>query len=115
MLARFSVVLMALMVAARGPIHTATNQCETELSSLVGWTIIDTDQVDGEFEGCDFDKRIHLIGGATYTCAMYNYSYAYMPEAIVFAKRYEYQGRPYLAIKLLIEGEIYEMEPRPTG
>jgi len=41
--------------------------------------VIET-QINGEFEGCDFDKRYALTNGLIFVCATYSYSYSYMPD-----------------------------------
>ena len=36
--------------------------------------------VDGEWEGCDFEKRYRLMNGLVLKCSTYFYEYAYMPK-----------------------------------
>lgn len=42
-------------------------------------SVINT-QVDGEFNGCDFDRRINFLNGLVFVCSEYSYSYSYMAE-----------------------------------
>jgi hypothetical protein len=88
--------------------------CTDELDEVVGYTVIASTQVDGEFEGCDFDKTIRLNNGARFRCAEYKYSYAYMPAVIVFAKQMTLRGKSFVDVKLLIDDEFYEMYPVAT-
>ncbi|WP_139260704.1 hypothetical protein [Duganella sacchari] len=81
------------------------------LRKMEGYTIVAVTSVDGEFQGCDFGRVIKLLNGMSYKCSSYSYTYAYSPDAIVFAKANAYQGKSLATIKLLIEGEIFDMEP----
>lgn len=40
-------------------------------------------QIDGDFEGCDFNKVYPLLNGLILVCQEYNHSYSYMPEVVV--------------------------------
>src|SRR5262245_42296108 len=73
-----------------------------ELEELVGWTIVASSQVDGSFEGCDFDKKIRLANGMVLTCRTYSYSYSYRPKVIIFAQSVTHQGKNFSMIKALI-------------
>ena len=66
--------------------------------------------MNGAFEGCEHGKRIEFLGGSTLTCAEYGYQYAYMPQAVIFAKK---AGSLYF-IKALIGDELYDMEALPS-
>ena len=86
--------------------------CADELRDVEGYTVISVTQVDGDFEGCDFDKRIRFADGTTLKCSSYSYSYAYMPDAVIFGKRVSHQGRSFLMVKVLIDDEMYDMDPQ---
>ena len=90
---------------------TAAADCSSELMNLEGYTIIAATQVDGEFEGCDFDKTIRFTDGKRLRCSSYSYTYAYMPDAIIFGKRSTFKGKSFLSIKVLIEDEVFDMAP----
>lgn len=83
----------------------------SDFDDLVGWTILETTQVNGDFEGCDFDKQIRFSNGWTLTCSSYFYSYSYRPETVIFVKSFPYKGQNYWMIKALIGDEIYDMQP----
>jgi hypothetical protein len=90
---------------------TADADCSSELTNLEGYTIVAATQVDGEFEGCDFDKVIRFTDGKRLRCSSYSYAYAYMPDAIIFGKRSTVPGKSFLSIKVLIEDEVFDMVP----
>lgn len=83
--------------------------CANELRHLVGWTIVATKTIDGEFEGCDYDRIISFLDGTRLRCSEYGYTYSYMPEAVLFAKSVTYQGKELRLIKMLVEDELYDM------
>lgn len=80
------------------------------IRKLEGYTIVAVTAVDGEFEGCEFGRVIKLQNGSSYKCSTYSYTYAYSPDAIVFVKVTSFQGRSLAMVKLLIDGELFEME-----
>jgi hypothetical protein len=86
----------------------------SDFSDLEGWTVAAVTTVRGDFEGCDFDKRIPFDNGWVLTCSEYSYSYAYRPDAVIFAKSVDLRGRAYWMVKVLIEDEFYEMQPVPV-
>lgn len=103
-------VALFLGLLASGSLKSA-HACADELDGLVGYTIMAATQVDGDFEGCDFDRVIRLTNGSRYRCSGYSYTYAFMPDAIVFAKPVTIQGKDIGDIRILIDDEIYDMHP----
>ena len=57
-------------------------------------------RIDGECEGCEYDKRYDLLNGLVFVCRMYSYSYSYSPEVKIFV----FSGRT----KVTIRGKEYE-------
>lgn len=66
-----------------------------------GYAVIEETQADGEFEGCDYDRRIKLNNGLVFVCQTYSYSYAYMPEVLIL--KHIRTGE----IKVLIDDDEY--------
>ena len=58
---------------------------DLEYLAKEGYAVIEETQVDGDFEGCDFDKRIPLTNGLVFVCSTYSYSYAYMPDVLILS------------------------------
>jgi hypothetical protein len=67
-----------------------------------GYAVVEETQVDGEFEGCDFDKRIQLMNGLVFVCSSYNYSYSYMPDVLIL------QNIRTKDLKVIIDDEEYD-------
>jgi hypothetical protein len=103
------ILMTALSLFCLFPTFTSASSCERILRKLEGWTILSVTSIQGEFEGCDFGKKIRLEDGSVFTCSEYNDTYSYSPDVIVFAKKTTYQGH---TSKLVIEDEIFEMEPK---
>ena len=104
-------------IASLALVLTATSALAldaSDFSELEGWTVAAVTNVRGDFEGCDFDKRIRFENGWTLTCSGYSYSYAYHPDAVIFAKTMEFRGRNYWMVKVLIDDEFYDMQPIPA-
>jgi hypothetical protein len=62
-------------------------------AAALGWCAIgapvaaaDRTQIDGEFNGCDYDQMYALTDGRILVCQEYQYQYAYSPEVIVLDK-----------------------------
>ncbi len=104
-------IFAALLFLILLPDIAFADRCHRMLRRLVGWTIVAETSVDGDFNGCEYGRRIRLQDGSVFVCAEYNYSYAYSPEVIVLAKRTSTGNRQLVQIKLLIEGELFEMSP----
>ena len=67
-----------------------------------GYGVIEETQVDGDFEGCDFDKHIPLMNGLVFVCSSYGYSYGYMADVLIL-KSVRTGG-----IKVLIDDDEYD-------
>jgi len=67
-----------------------------------GYAVVEETQVDGEFEGCEYDKSIPLMNGLIFVCKTYSYYYSYMPEVLIL------QHIRTGDIKVLIDGEEYD-------
>jgi len=78
-----------------------------DFSELEGYTVTAITRVEGDFEGCEYDKKIKLQNGWVLTCQTYNYHYAYAPTVAVLTND---AGRGYL-IKAIIDDDIYDMQP----
>ena len=54
----------------------------SDFDEVVGYTVAAVNSVKGDFEGCDFDKKIRFDNGWTLTCSSYSfrgYAYRRMP------------------------------------
>jgi len=51
--------------------------------ALDGYGVLSKTQVDGEFEGCEYDKQISLMNGLVFVCSTYHYHYAYSPRVLI--------------------------------
>jgi hypothetical protein len=85
-----SVLLMLTPAAARGD----------DLEDLA--RDVEETNVDGEFEGCEYDKRIPLSNGLIFVCSEYSYSYSFRPEVLIL--EHVRTGD----IKVLIDDEDYD-------
>jgi hypothetical protein len=48
-----------------------------------GYAVIEETQVDGEFNGCEYDKKIPLRDQLIFVCTTYSYSYSYSPDVLI--------------------------------
>ncbi len=56
--------------------------------------------VDGDFEGCDYDKMIPFENGLLFKCRTYRYHYAYHPRVMIVGNYVTIDGEKY-------EGQLY--------
>ena len=82
-----------------------------KLRNLIGYTIIDVKTINGDFNGCDFGKRIVFMDGAILVCNTYHYHYSFSPDAVILAKSFNYKGRKGFSIKMIVDDYVYDMEP----
>jgi hypothetical protein len=88
-----------------------TASCDRALRRLQGWTIVKVGTIKGNFEGCDHDRLIEFDDGTILRCSSYGYQYAYHPDAIVFAKSASVNGQAFTMVKMLVDGDVYDMAP----
>ena len=72
-----------------------------DLDDLVGYKIVARKTIDGEFEGCDFDKLIVFDDRTILRCESYGYQYSYRPTAVILFNGYN--------IKMIVDDEVYDM------
>jgi len=48
-----------------------------------GYGVLERTSVNGEYQGCDFNRQIPLMDGLVFVCETYSYSYAYDPEVLI--------------------------------
>jgi len=77
-----------------------------DLTELVGYTVIASSKVVGDFEGADYDKLVELHNGMIFRFKEYKYSYSYRPTVIVFAFPY----KSIVLYKLIIKDKIYNVD-----
>jgi len=92
-----------------------------DFSGLVGFIIVATTNVRGDFEGADFDKPVALDNGMIFEFSTYSYTYSYRPSAVVMARIFTIDEmrrfgmnppptRPITIYKLIINDEIYDVQ-----
>ncbi|KFI23725.1 hypothetical protein [Nitrosococcus oceani] len=111
------ILLIILSVIFVMPTYAMLNNFQ--LRQMIGWTIIASKTIEGhitedgkrsdDFEGCDFDMQIVFTDGKAVTCTGYGYQYAYRPTAIIFAKSVEYKGKNLTMMKMLVQGQFYDV------
>ena len=95
-----------LLIAFLSFVPTLVTAADLEELAREGYAVVMETRVDGEFEGCDFDKVIPLTNGLVFVCRTYSYSYSYCPEVLilkhvrngdlrVFINGQEYSGQLY--------------------
>lgn len=75
------------------------------LARLVGYTIVASSNVKGDFEGADYDKPVALDNGMIFEFTEYSYTYSYRPTAVVLAKAVQ----SFTIYKLIVDDEIYDV------
>ena len=81
------------------------DEFEDVADELVGYTILSVKTVDGDFEGCDFDKKIIFTDGTYVTCMGYGYQYSYMPKAILLGTNF----KGHTLFKIYVGGKVYNV------
>jgi hypothetical protein len=85
----------------------------SDFTGLVGWMVVGVTNVSGKFEGCDIDKMIKFENGWTLICKTHSVTLLDRPAAVIFSKKYSFEGRSYWIIKALIDDKFYDMELIP--
>ncbi len=98
-------IIFSLVISAF-PISTLALDA-SDLSNLEGYTVIASTKFDGDFEGCDYNRKIPLLNGWILECNIYHYSYSFMPDVVIFSRDI---GAGY-SIKAVIGDYVYDMNP----
>jgi hypothetical protein len=74
-------------------LHQAALASDLEELARDGYAVVIETNVDGEFEGCDFDNA-SVQNGMIFVCSEYSYTYSYMPDVLILKKRpfWRHQG-----------------------
>ena len=72
---------------------------DLENAARSGYGAIEKTQVNGDYQGCDFNRQIPLMDGLIFQCMSYSYHYAFMPEVLIL--KHVTNG----SLKVLIDGE----------
>lgn len=81
---------MCLWLVLAGATSPLSAQIElSSLGQLVGWTVVADSNIEGEFEGPDYDKIVKLDNGWVIEFHEYDYFYEYNPEIVIFAINYK--------------------------
>ncbi len=91
-------ILSAVAAVAAG---AALAKPEDDLKSN-GFVVVRQTSVMGDFEGCERDRAIPLVGGGVFTCASFGYMHAHNPKAVLLKSK---DGRQY---KLVIQGAVFD-------
>ncbi len=83
---------------------TPSYASELEYLAKQGYAVIIETEVEDDFQGCDYDKKILFENGLVFVCQGYSYSYAYSPEVLIL--KHISNGD----IKVLIDDEEYDGE-----
>ena len=55
----------------------------------------------GNFEGCEYDRKIFLDDRYEVTCSSYGYSYGFRPDAVILSNGY--------SKKLIVDDDVYDI------
>jgi hypothetical protein len=73
-----------------------------ERLSKQGYAVVEQTTVNGEFNGCEWNRRIPLSNGMVFVCETYLYHYGYMPTVYILSS---IRGLP---PKVIIDGQHFD-------
>ena len=91
------ILLWSLLIAP-----LATRAGDLEDLAKRGYAVVEETNVDGEFNGCDYDRRITLDNRLIFVCSEYSYSYSYRPDVLILEHIRTHD------IKVLIDDDEYD-------
>lgn len=110
---------LAVLLAAV-PSGVVNANASDVLSDFVGYTIVASKTVDAfvdkgkekkdGFEGCDHDRVIVFTDGTGVVCRTYSYTYSYRPKAVILAQQFNYQGKQFTRLKLVVGDKAYDVD-----
>lgn len=79
------------------------------LEEVVGFTLVAATRVQGEFNGCEFDRLVEFENGLALRCSEQRPTEARQPPAYVFLRQIGLEGNTLSLLKVCIAGHIYNM------
>jgi len=67
-----------------------------------GFTVLKDTKVVGDFDGCDYGRKVQLAAGGTFTCTGFGYMHAANPKAVLLKSP---DGRQY---KLVVGNAVFD-------
>jgi hypothetical protein len=67
-----------------------------------GFTVVKETKVVGDFDGCDYGRKVMLAAGGTFTCSGFGYMHAASPRAVLLKSP---DGRQY---KLVVGAAVFD-------
>jgi hypothetical protein len=67
-----------------------------------GFTVVKETRVVGDFDGCDYGRKVMLAAGGTFTCSGFGYMHAANPKAVLLKSP---DGRQY---KLVVGAAVFD-------
>jgi hypothetical protein len=94
-------IILAGAVLAAASLGTAKATVVDDLTEK-GFEVVKRTNVVGDFDGCDYDRKVPLKSGGVFTCASFGYMHARNPAAVLLKKKDANQ------YKLVIQGTVYD-------
>jgi hypothetical protein len=63
-----------------------------------------------DFDGYSYGRVMVFDDETSLTCADYGYDYSLSPTAVILVKYFEYQGKEFYDVKMVVDDDIYDME-----
>lgn len=79
------------------------------LEEVVGFTLVAATRVQGEFNGCDFDRLVEFENGLALRCSEQRPTRTQQPAAYVFLRQIGLEGNTLSLLKVCIAGHMYNM------
>jgi hypothetical protein len=100
--------LLAMGLALAGTARSAGDGCEG-LEEVVGFTLVAATRVQGQFDGCAYDRLVAFENGLTLRCSQNLSTHAQQPRAYVFLRQLPVGDDALALVKVCIAGEMYTM------
>jgi hypothetical protein len=67
-----------------------------------GFVVVKETKVRGDFDGCDYGRKVSLVSGGVFTCSGFGYMHASSPKAVLLKSK---DGRQF---KLVIHETVFD-------
>ena len=113
MLSKKATILIVIGLFLMAPAGISSIDFETQqfIDDFHGYILlgIQEEQIDGDWEGCEYGESVKFRSGDSVVCESYGYTYAYSPSASIIMGATFFQGVILYKCNLIVNSDSYDV------
>ena len=106
-----TLIVIGLFLMAPAGISSIDFETKQFIDDFHGYILlgIREEQIDGDWEGCEYGESVKFRSGDSVVCESYGYAYAYSPSASVIMGATFFQGAILYKCKMIVNSDSYDV------